>query len=131
MFRTLVRRSAGRATRQQRANNPMLRSAISRSSAASTTTILVNDSFGNHSFLKHPAASSLSRQFHTSVPKLDDAAAGGAAAANTAPFEKLMAANRGEIATRIVRAASELGIKTAGIYAHEGKPAVSNIISYI
>lgn len=32
-----------------------------------------------------------------------------------------MAANRGEIATRIVRAASELGIKTAGIYAHEGR----------
>lgn len=37
------------------------------------------------------------------------------------PFEKLMAANRGEIATRIVRGAAELGIKTVGIYAHEGK----------
>jgi len=31
-----------------------------------------------------------------------------------------MAANRGEIATRITRAASELGIETVGIYAHEG-----------
>ena len=37
------------------------------------------------------------------------------------PFHKLLAANRGEIATRINRAASELGIITAGIYSHEGK----------
>jgi hypothetical protein len=36
------------------------------------------------------------------------------------PFFKLMSANRGEIATRINRAASELGISTAGIYSHEG-----------
>ena len=36
------------------------------------------------------------------------------------PFHKLLAANRGEIATRINRAASELGIITAGIYSHEG-----------
>jgi pyruvate carboxylase len=41
-------------------------------------------------------------------------------AAKTAPFTKLLAANRGEIATRITRAASELGIPTAGIYSHEG-----------
>ncbi len=37
------------------------------------------------------------------------------------PFQKLMAANRGEIATRISRGASELGIATVGIYSHEGK----------
>ena len=36
------------------------------------------------------------------------------------PFQKLMAANRGEIATRINRAASELGINTVGIYSLEG-----------
>lgn len=36
------------------------------------------------------------------------------------PFFKLLAANRGEIATRINRAAAELGISTAGIYSHEG-----------
>jgi pyruvate carboxylase len=36
------------------------------------------------------------------------------------PFKKLMAANRGEIATRISRGASELGIQTVGIYSHEG-----------
>ena len=37
------------------------------------------------------------------------------------PFKKLMAANRGEIATRINRAASELGINTVGIYSFEGE----------
>jgi hypothetical protein len=37
------------------------------------------------------------------------------------PFQKLMAANRGEIATRINRGASELGIQTVGIYSHEGR----------
>ena len=36
------------------------------------------------------------------------------------PFDKLMAANRGEIATRIMRAGSELGSSTVGIYSHEG-----------
>jgi hypothetical protein len=36
------------------------------------------------------------------------------------PFKKLLAANRGEISTRINRAAAELGIGTAGIYSHEG-----------
>ena len=37
------------------------------------------------------------------------------------PFRKLLAANRGEIATRIMRASSELGIASAGIYSHEGE----------
>ena len=37
------------------------------------------------------------------------------------PFRKLMAANRGEIATRISRGAAELGIQTVGIYSHEGE----------
>ena len=36
------------------------------------------------------------------------------------PFTKLLAANRGEIATRINRGAAELGIQTVAIYSHEG-----------
>lgn len=58
--------------------------------------------------------------FHTSAPCLKTQQA---TPVDTPPFEKLLAANRGEIATRIVRAAAELGIQTAGIYAHEGKDA--------
>lgn len=37
------------------------------------------------------------------------------------PFGKIMAANRGEIATRIMRAGSELGCGTVGIYSHEDR----------
>ena len=37
------------------------------------------------------------------------------------PFKKLLSANRGEIATRINRAAAELGIQSAGIYSYEGE----------
>ena len=35
------------------------------------------------------------------------------------PIRKLLAANRGEIAVRIFRAASELNIKTVAIYSKE------------
>ncbi len=57
--------------------------------------------------------------FHTPDETLPDQATGMVNVTN-APFTKIMAANRGEIATRINRAASELGIATAGVYSHEG-----------
>jgi Biotin carboxylase, N-terminal domain len=53
--------------------------------------------------------------FHTPDERLP-----GASTDTDAPFSKLLAANRGEISTRVTRAASELGIQTAGIYSHEG-----------
>jgi pyruvate carboxylase len=37
------------------------------------------------------------------------------------PFKKLLVANRSEIAIRVMRAASELGIRTVGIYAQEDR----------
>lgn len=37
------------------------------------------------------------------------------------PFQKILIANRGEIAIRIMRAANELGIKTVAVYAEEDK----------
>lgn len=48
---------------------------------------------------------------------------GRSVSVETPPFKKLLAANRGEIATRISRGAAELGIQTCGIYSHEGKTA--------
>ena len=60
------------------------------------------------------------RSLHTfKVP--DDRPPVPEAIAVDAPFTKLLAANRGEIATRICRAAAELGVQTAGIYSHEGE----------
>jgi pyruvate carboxylase len=90
----------------------MAKSAATRSIAASTLIV--------DSVLSSPASASTGQvaTFHTSAPCFKTQ---GAIASDKPPFEKLMAANRGEIATRIVRAASELGIQTAGIYAHEGK----------
>ena len=41
------------------------------------------------------------------------------------PFNKIMAANRGEIATRIMRACAELGVPSVGIYSHEGTSTIS------
>lgn len=58
------------------------------------------------------------RRLHTF--KVPDDRPPVAPASVNAPFTKLLAANRGEIATRICRAAAELGIQTAGIYSHEG-----------
>ena len=36
------------------------------------------------------------------------------------PIQKILIANRGEIAIRVMRAASEMGIRTVAIYAEEG-----------
>jgi hypothetical protein len=65
------------------------------------------------------------RCFHTfHTPDEHLPAMGGAGTIGSAPFKKLLAANRGEISTRITRAASELGIQTAGIYSHEGTTGI-------
>jgi len=61
------------------------------------------------------------RVFHTFYTPDEQLAAGMGVVNPDAPFRKLLAANRGEISTRITRAASELGIQSAGIYSHEGK----------
>ena len=37
------------------------------------------------------------------------------------PIRKLMCANRGEIAIRVFRAATELGIRTVAIFSHEDR----------
>jgi pyruvate carboxylase len=47
-----------------------------------------------------------------------------AAAPSSRPFKKLMAANRSEIAIRIFRAATELGLRTVSIYAQEDRFAM-------
>jgi pyruvate carboxylase len=105
MYRNVIRRTATRASRQRLAGAKPLAATSVLADAVNTVAPAA-------------AASVSASSFHTSAPTLQKHAA------NTGvkpPFEKLLAANRGEIATRIVRAASELGISTAGIYAHEDR----------
>ncbi|KAH8060665.1 pyruvate carboxylase [Aureococcus anophagefferens] len=45
----------------------------------------------------------------------------GACDDDTPPFKKILAANRAEIAVRIMRAGTELNMATVGIYAHEDR----------
>lgn len=42
----------------------------------------------------------------------------------TQPFQRLLVANRGEIAVRILRAATELSIRTIAMYTHEDRFAL-------
>ena len=44
--------------------------------------------------------------------------------AQTSPFQKLMVANRSEIAIRVFRSAHELGIRTVAMYSHEDRFAL-------
>ncbi|HYD85298.1 MAG TPA: biotin carboxylase N-terminal domain-containing protein, partial [Opitutus sp.] len=47
-----------------------------------------------------------------------------APAASIRPVKKLMAANRSEIAVRIFRAGTELGLRTVAIFAHEDRLSI-------
>jgi hypothetical protein len=107
MFRNVVRQ----ATKRQARRTVRPRSSRASARAFSTTASGVNTSSNvvteqkrvYHVGTNHPTMN---------VPK--------GVTVSAAPFKKLMAANRGEIATRISRGASELGIPTVGIYSHEG-----------
>ena len=47
--------------------------------------------------------------------------------ADLCPFKKVMAANRGEIAIRINRAATELNLDTVSLYAYEGEYIICHL----
>jgi len=86
------------------------RQAVRCTAAAATHNIFPSQSLGCVSI------ASL-RSLSTAVQETNEATSSYA----PRPFWKLMAANRGEIATRIMRAGTELGCSTVGIYSHEGR----------
>ena len=106
MFRNVVRQAVKRAGR--RAVRPRTSRFAPR--AFSTTTPLASSS-------SNVAAEQKRVHVGTNHPSMNVARG---VTVTEPPFQKLLAANRGEIATRISRGASELGIQTVGIYSHEG-----------
>lgn len=106
------------ARRSKQASNRALRLSVARSTLPAL-------SVAHHPIQQHQRAAAF-HTFHT-----PDESAPGVAPTRTEgmpppPFGKLLAANRGEIACRIMRGAAELGINTAGIYSHEGKSYVAS-----
>ncbi|CAN0418333.1 unnamed protein product, partial [Laminaria digitata] len=77
--------------------------------------------------LRRPAASLAhggrrSRALHaTAVSKKVKPQSAGDGTAFQMPFKSLMAANRGEIAVRIMRAGNELGLRTVGVFSKEDR----------
>lgn len=77
--------------------------------------------------LRRPAASLAhagrrSRALHaTAVSKKAKPITAGDGTGFDMPFKSLMAANRGEIAVRIMRAGNELGLRTVGIFSKEDR----------
>ena len=105
MFRNVVRQAAKRQTRRVvRPRSAASVRAFTSTAPLATTSSSVDKKGAYHVGTNHPSMN---------VPK-------GVTVAEP-PFKKLLAANRGEIATRISRGASELGIQTVGIYSHEGR----------
>ena len=118
-FRSIVRAVSSKAHRPRRAPWNLKTTGSRLPTANAAASCILADSLLTRSRMAEPGASSLATSFHTTASSWTTAAA-TAGPKEKPPFEKILAANRGEIATRIVRAASELGIKTAGIYAYEG-----------
>mmetsp|Transcript_13239 Transcript_13239/g.18596 ORF Transcript_13239/g.18596 Transcript_13239/m.18596 type:complete len:1248 (+) Transcript_13239:42-3785(+) len=92
------------------------RNSAVRRSICSTAAVLAPSILPSSINKNGKAAASLKTQFSTAQPVEDSVEL-----TETLPFKKILAANRGEIATRILRASSELGIPSAAIYSYEDR----------
>eukprot|EP00980_Cylindrotheca_fusiformis_P024451 scaffold11926_cov126-Cylindrotheca_fusiformis.AAC.4 len=108
MFRQAVRYGAARSARRSIRKGRMKGTGRVLSTTASW---LSGNRFGG-------VSNDERRSFSTAGTQNPSMSSGNVSAA---PFKKLMAGNRGEIATRICRGAAELGIQTVGIYSYEDR----------
>ena len=115
MIRTIVRQAAKRQARSARSGAALKSRSISSTAVRSLATTSSWATTKTPEGKRH--ASNLSH-VGTNHPSMN---VGKSVTVSEPPFKKLLAANRGEIATRISRGASELGIQTCGIYSHEGR----------
>ena len=111
MFRNVVRQAAKRQVSRRAVRSRTITSNVSRSLATTASWATRN----NEHVQKRKLSSA--SNVGTQHPSMN---VGKSVTVSEPPFKKLLAANRGEIATRISRGASELGIQTCGIYSHEG-----------
>lgn len=109
-------RSAGRGSCSS-ARTVAVRRTITPSASLSSATLSRSTSDGARRF-KSAEPMVADNDFSTAASVVTEAPGG---LFEDRPFKKIMAANRGEIATRIMRACAELGVPSVGIYSHEGK----------
>jgi len=75
----------------------------------------------SHDFLTGSNVKSRHERWMTTKTKTNEVEQAKHAVHREPPFTKIMAANRGEIATRILRAGAEMEMSTVGIYSHEDR----------
>ena len=127
MFRQLSRGQSTLASRRllQQQQYRSSSSIISSTAIKSLSTLSTSSSSWNNQLSNSTLPTTQLRSINTTSPSLSSTtkqqcSMGDNKSFPNRPFTKLMAANRGEIATRIMRAGTELGCNTVGIYSNEG-----------
>ena len=114
--RAFLRSAASRGSCSSSARTVAVRRTITPSASLSSATLSRSTPDGPRRF-KSAEPMVADNDFSTAASVVTEAPGG---LFEDRPFKKIMAANRGEIATRIMRASAELGVPSVGIYSHEG-----------
>lgn len=114
--RALLRSARGSCGASSSARTLAVRRTITSSASVFSSSTTLSSGGGARRF-KSAEPLAVDNDFSTTTSQTPEAPGG---LFEDPPFNKIMAANRGEIATRIMRACAELGVPSVGIYSHEG-----------